>query len=128
SAANAASLRRGMRHRGLRTSRGGELPPDLLSVGVVGFTPPAPVVAEPEPVAASAPAPEVEAPAAEAPAAAPRSRSRRGGKSGRRTSKATVASGAESDAPAAKPRRSRGGGRAKKKAAEPTSPPAGGEG
>ncbi|HEX6806549.1 MAG TPA: NYN domain-containing protein [Gemmatimonadaceae bacterium] len=130
SAANAASLRRGMRHRGMRTSRGGELPPDLLSVGVVGLAPAAAVVAEPEPVVASAPAPEAEASAAEAPAAPPRSRSRRGGKSGARgrTSKATAAVAAGSDAPAAKPRRSRGGGRAKKKAAEPTTPPVGGEG
>src|SRR6476661_8071008 len=36
SAANAASLRRGMRGRG----RGGELPPELLSLGVVGSTAP----------------------------------------------------------------------------------------
>jgi len=128
SAANAASLRRGMRHRGLRTSRGGELPPDLLSVGVVGVTPT--VVAEPEPVAESAPAAEAEPPAAEAPAAAPRSRSRRGGKSGARsrTSKTAVAAADESPTPSAKPRRPRGGGRAKKKAAEPTTPSVGGEG
>jgi len=128
SAANAASLRRGMRHRGLRTSRGGELPPDLLSVGVVGVTPT--VVAEPEPVAESAPAAEAEPPAAVAPAAAPRSRSRRGGKSGARsrTSKTAVAAADESPTPAAKPRRPRGGGRAKKKAAEPTTPSVGGEG
>ena len=128
SAANAASLRRGMRHRGLRTSRGGELPPDLLSVGVVGLTPT--VVAEPEPVAESVPAAEAEPPAVEAPAAAPRSRNRRGGKSGARsrTSKTAVAAGDESQTAAAKPRRPRGGGRAKKKAAEPTTPSVGGEG
>jgi hypothetical protein len=117
-----------MRHRGLRTSRGGELPPDLLSVGVVGLTPT--VVAEPEPIAESAPAAEAEPPAAEAPAAAPRSRGRRGGKSGARsrTSKTAVAAGDELQTPAAKPRRSRAGGRAKKKTAEPTTPSVGGEG
>ncbi len=125
SAANAASLRRGMRHRGLRTSRGGELPPDLLSVGVVG-APPAPSLAEPEPVAENAPMAEAEAPAA-GPAATPRPRGRKSAARGR-TSKTPVAAAAGSDAPAAKPRRPRGGGRAKKKAAEPTTPSGGGEG
>jgi uncharacterized LabA/DUF88 family protein len=127
SAANAASLRRGMRHRGLRTSRPGELPPDLLSVGVVGATTPTP---EPE-AAVEAFAPE-EAPAPAEPetAAAPRRpRGRRGGKAAARprTSKATAAVAETAEAPA-KPRRPRGGtGRARKKAA-PAPPSAGGEG
>ena len=45
-AATAASLRRGIRHRGIRTSRPTELPPGLLALGVVaahgGAAPPAP--------------------------------------------------------------------------------------
>jgi len=72
SAANAASLRRGMRGRG----RGGEMPPELLNLGVVGHTPvessaplamSAPTLvleAEPEPEAAPAPAKRGRAPAA----------------------------------------------------------------
>lgn len=124
SAANAASLRRGMRHRGLRASRPGELPPDLLSVGVVGVTSPTP---EPE-AAVEAFAPEEPEAPVEAEAAPRRPRGRRGGKSvaRARTSKATAAVAETVEAPA-KPRRPRGGGRARKKAA-PTSPPAGGEG
>src|SRR6185312_8729813 len=82
SVANAASLRRGMRHRGLRTSRAGELPPDLFSVGVVGLTPAEPEAA-PEPVAEAAPEAGTEAAAETAPARRPRGR--RGGKSGART-------------------------------------------
>jgi uncharacterized protein (TIGR00288 family) len=65
SAANAASLRRGMRGRG----RGGELPPELLSLGVVGSS--APRENNTPPAATSAPAlvlevqsaPEVSTPA-----------------------------------------------------------------
>jgi len=123
SVANAASLRRGMRHRGLRTSRPGELPPDLLTVGVVGVTAPTP---EPE-AAVEAFAPEEPAAPAEAEAAPRRPRGRRGGKSGvrARTSKATAAVAETAEAPA-KPRRPRGGGRARKKAVPP--PSAGGEG
>ena len=66
SAANAASLRRGMRGRG----RGGEMPPELMNLGVVGSTAPAESVA---PLATSAPSlvleaePEDEAEAAPAP-------------------------------------------------------------
>jgi hypothetical protein len=63
SAANAASLRRGMRGRG----RGGEMPPELMNLGVIGHTAPvesapaasAPALVledEPEPVAKKAPA------------------------------------------------------------------------
>jgi len=127
SAANAASLRRGMRHRGLRPSRAGELPPDLLSVGVVGLTP-----AEPEPADQPAAEPEAQPPA-EAPADAAttrRSRGRRGGKSAprARAAKAPVAATAEPEAPAAKPRRTRTRGGARKKTAQPAPPAAGGEG
>jgi uncharacterized LabA/DUF88 family protein len=124
SAANAASLRRGMRHRGLRASRPGELPPDLLSVGVVGVTAPTP---EPEAAVEAFAPEEPEAPAETETDKPPRRpRGRRGGKSGvrARTSKATAAV-AEIAAPS-KPRRPRGGGRARKKAAPP--PSAGGEG
>jgi len=126
SAANAASLRRGMRHRGLRTSRPGELPPDLLSVGVVGATSP---TFEPE-AAVEAFAPEEPAAGdAKTEAAPPRPRGRRAGKAAprARTSKATAAVAESAVSPAAKPRRPRGGGRARKKAA-PTPPSGGGEG
>ncbi|HEX5178631.1 MAG TPA: NYN domain-containing protein [Gemmatimonadaceae bacterium] len=126
SVANAASLRRGMRHRGLRTSRAGELPPDLFSVGVVGLTPAEPEAA-PEPAAEAVPEAGTEAVADTAPARRPRGR--RAGKSGARTRGKTAtaaAAPAQTEAPA-KPRRS-GGGRARKKTAEPTAPPAGGEG
>ena len=126
SVANAASLRRGMRHRGLRTSRAGELPPDLLSVGVVGLTPVEPEPA-PEPVAEPVPPADTEAAADTPPARRPRGR--RGGKSGARTrgkTAAAAAAPAQTEAPA-KPRRSPRG-RARKKTAEPTAPPAGGEG
>jgi hypothetical protein len=72
SAANAASLRRGMRGRG----RGGEMPPELLNLGVVGSTTPVEAAApaatgpalvldvEPEPEVKSAPAKRGRAPAA----------------------------------------------------------------
>ncbi|HSC33365.1 MAG TPA: NYN domain-containing protein [Gemmatimonadaceae bacterium] len=126
SVANAASLRRGMRHRGLRTSRAGELPPDLLSVGVVGLTPVEPEPA-PEPVAEPVPPADTEDAADTPPARRPRGR--RGGKSGARTrgkTAAAAAAPAQTEAPA-KPRRSPRG-RARKKTAEPTAPPAGGEG
>ncbi|HKV50844.1 MAG TPA: hypothetical protein VJO52_06545, partial [Gemmatimonadaceae bacterium] len=116
---NAASLRRGMRHRGLRTSRPGELPPDLLSVGVVGVTAPTP---EPE-AAVEAFAPEEPEAPAKVEAAPRRPRGRKSG-ARTRTSKATAAV-AETAAPS-KPRRPRGGARARKKPAPP--PAAGGEG
>src|SRR6185312_11135795 len=98
SAANAASLRRGMRHRGLRTSRPGELPPDLLSVGVVGATSPTP---EPEAAVEEFAPEEAPTPAEPETAAAPRRpRGRRGGKSAARprTSKATAAVAETGDA------------------------------
>jgi hypothetical protein len=73
SVANAASLRRGMRGRG----RGGEMPPELLNLGVIGSTAPAAIAApssgpalvlesepESEPEAKAAPAKRGRAPAA----------------------------------------------------------------
>jgi len=97
SAANAASLRRGMRGRG----RGGEMPPELLNLGVIGgHTPaeisapvPAPPLAlvpelEPEPEAKAAPAKR----AGRAPAA----------KSARAKKSASTAASGEKAAPKAK--------------------------
>jgi ribonuclease E len=128
-AAHAASLRRGIRQRGMRTSRPVELPPELLSVGVVE-APPVRTPAEPPAAAAPAAPTEEDAP-------------RRGGR-GRRAAKTSARRGrgkrepaaaesapaehapaestpaAAAPAPAAKKRRSR----ARKKSTAPT----GGEG
>jgi uncharacterized protein (TIGR00288 family) len=94
SAANAASLRRGMRGRG----RGGEMPPELMNLGVVGSTTPA--VSEP---VSSGPAlvldaePEAEVAVKSAPA-------KRGRAPAAKTARAkkTAAASAEKSAPKAK--------------------------
>ena len=104
SAANAASLRRGMRGRG----RGGELPPELLSLGVIGST--APRASEVAP-AASAPAlvlevgaePEASTPA---PSSAPAKRGRAPAKTARAKKTGTPAA-ASAEKSAAKPKRPR---------------------
>jgi uncharacterized protein (TIGR00288 family) len=108
SAANAASLRRGMRGRG----RGGELPPELLSIGVIGSS--------------AAPTVDVVAPAASAPnlvlevqqepepsTPAPAKRGRAAAKGAR--AKKTAAPAAAAEKPAAKSKRPR----AKKTAGTP---------
>jgi len=104
SAANAASLRRGMRGRG----RGGELPPELLSLGVVGSATPRENNGVP---AASAPALvlEVEAgPKADTPAppAAPAKRGRAPAKTAR-AKKSAAPAAASVEKSAAKPKRPR---------------------
>jgi uncharacterized LabA/DUF88 family protein len=99
SAANAASLRRGMRGRG----RGGEMPPELLSLGVIGSTtpeesspPPLALVAEPEPE-----------PEAKAKAAAPAKRGRAPAVKTARAKKTAAPSAASGEKSAAKPKRAR---------------------
>jgi hypothetical protein len=104
SAANAASLRRGMRGR----VRGGELPPELLSLGVIGS--PAPVDNN-SATASSVPALvlEVEAePEAStaAPAAAPAKRGRAPAKTAR-AKKTGAPAAASAEKSAAKPKRPR---------------------
>ncbi len=96
SAQNAASLRRGIRSRG----RGGELPPELLSVGVIGSS--SPMVAE---VAPAPPALVLELEAEpEQEAAAPAKRGRAPAKTPRAKKTAAPAS---SEKAAAKPKRPR---------------------
>jgi hypothetical protein len=97
SAANAASLRRGMRGRG----RGGEMPPELLSLGVIGSTspeesspPPLALVAEPEPEP-------------EAKTAAPAKRGRAPAAKTARAKKTAAPSAASGEKSAAKPKRAR---------------------
>jgi hypothetical protein len=105
SAATAASFRRGMRSRGGRTSGAMELPPELLSLGVVDFGAPAvpDETIEREPVA-------VDALGAGSPAE-------------------SIVPEAIPDEPAQKPRRpARGRKTAKKGKAEATAAPAGAEG
>jgi len=100
SAANAASLRRGMRGRG----RGGELPPELLSIGVIGSSA-APTVDVVTP-AASAPNLVLEVqqePEASTPA--PAKRGRAAAKGAR--AKKTAAPAASAEKPAAKSKRPR---------------------
>jgi uncharacterized LabA/DUF88 family protein len=104
SAANAASLRRGMRGRG----RGGELPPELLSLGVIGSTVPrgndvAPAAAAPALVLDVKAAPEASAPAA---VAAPAKRGRAPAKTARAKKTGTPAA-ASAEKPAAKAKRPR---------------------
>jgi hypothetical protein len=98
SAANAASLRRGMRGRG----RGGEMPPELLNLGVIGSTTPAESFA---PLATSAPALVLEAepePESE-PAPAQKKRGRApAAKTARAKKAAPAAAAAEKAAPKAK--------------------------
>ena len=104
SAANAASLRRGMRGR----VRGGELPPELLSLGVIGSAAPRANEAAP---AASSPAlvidvqaePEASTPA---PSAAPAKRGRAPAKTAR-AKKTTAPAAASAEKSAAKPKRPR---------------------
>ncbi len=125
SAATAASFRRGMRSRGGRTSGAMELPPELLSLGVVDFGTPA-VPDEPidrEPGAAGAlraggAPPESIAPeaAADEPAAKPRQAPRP--RKTARKGKSEPAASAASESSAAKSKRRRPPrGRAKKPAA-----------
>ena len=125
SAAAAASFRRGIRARGRRASGAVELPPELLSLGVVDFGAPA-VPDEPAPRAAApadvdleedAPAEAIEPEAT--PAEAPAKKTRRGGR-GRRPSgktKAAAAADADTAAPAKAKRGRTPRGRAKKPAA-----------
>jgi uncharacterized protein (TIGR00288 family) len=137
SATNAASLRRGMRHRGMRAGRPGEPPPDLLSVGVVET--PAVAVAAAEPAVPLPPPDEMPdestAPVSVPEKAAPRrARGHRGGKakSPARGSKSAAAGAAAAQSKggtavgpataAAAPAKSRRP-RARKKAATP--PPSG---
>jgi uncharacterized protein (TIGR00288 family) len=104
SAANAASLRRGMRGRG----RGGEMPPELLNLGIVHAGVPVlklvttPAVAQ-APIAA--PVSESAAAPAAATAAAPAKRARRATTKTARTKKAAAPAAATEKA--AKPRRPR---------------------
>jgi uncharacterized LabA/DUF88 family protein len=104
SAANAASLRRGMRGRG----RGGELPPELLSLGVVG----SPALRENNVApAASAPALVLEAetePEASTPEA-PATRAKRGRAPAKtaRAKKTAAPAAASAEKSAAKPKRPR---------------------
>jgi uncharacterized protein (TIGR00288 family) len=125
SAATAASFRRGMRSRGGRTSGAMELSPELLSLGVVDFGPPAvpDEIVDREPGAAGAlragAAPESIVPdaAAEAPAQKPRRapRGRKTAKKGKADAPETPAGAATAAAKAKRRRPPRG--RAKKPAA-----------
>ncbi len=125
SAATAASFRRGMRSRGGRTSGAMELPPELLSLGVVDFGTPA-VPDEPidrEPGAAGAlraggAPPESIAPeaAADEPAAKPR-RAPRPRKTARKGKSEPAASAASESSAAKSKRRRPPRGRAKPPAA-----------
>ena len=123
SAATAASFRRGMRSRGGRTSGAMELPPELLSLGVVDFGAPAvpDELSHREPGAEIGAPPEVIVPdaAPEEPAVKPR-RGARGrktaAKKGRAESAAPAAPSDAAAAPKAKRRRPPRG-RAKKPAA-----------
>jgi uncharacterized protein (TIGR00288 family) len=121
SAATAASFRRGMRSRGGRASGAVELPPELLSLGVVDFGAPAvpdeTIDREPE-LGLDAPAETIVPEAApEDPAQKPR-RPARGRKTAKKGKSETTggAAAAESAAPKAKRRRPPRG-RAKKPAA-----------
>ena len=105
SAANAASLRRGMRGRG----RGGEMPPELLNLGVVGTTSPAQSSA-----AAVALVLEAEPEAEEEVAPAPKKRGRAPAAKSARAKKAAPAAAAAEKKAAPKAKRPR----AKKAATE----------
>jgi hypothetical protein len=125
SAAAAASFRRGIRSRGRRASGAVELPPELLSLGVVDFGVPA---VPDEPSAREAPLAEVDeiesappetiVPEATPSAVAPK-KARRGGRARRPSgkTKAAPAVAAESAAPAKAKRGRSARGRAKKPAA-----------
>ncbi|MEO6211761.1 MAG: NYN domain-containing protein [Gemmatimonadaceae bacterium] len=101
SAANAASLRRGMRGRG----RGGEMPPELMNLGVIGGTAPADVRAQAASVA-QAPAPQLELEAEPAPAPKAKAAAKRGrapaAKTARAKKTAPAAAAGEKAAPKAK--------------------------
>jgi len=101
SASHAASLRRGIRPRGARPGRGGELPPELLSIGVVEPARPA----EPEPAAAAAePEPDfVVEIAPPAPAAPGKKATARKGRGTRATKKAATKKTAAAAPPAPEP-------------------------
>jgi uncharacterized protein (TIGR00288 family) len=125
SAAAAASFRRGIRARGRRASGAVELPPELLSLGVVDFGAPA-VPDEPAPRAAApadvdldegAPAEALEPETA--PPEAPAKKTGRGGRGRRPSAKTKAAAAADADIAApAKAKRGRSPrGRAKKPAA-----------
>jgi len=110
SAANAQALRRGMRQRGVGRGRLAELPPELLTVGVVDLSPESPT-------AAAAPDAEVAMPTADE-VEAPRARGRRGKTAGTKRARGKRAASASGTATAeATPRLRRGGAR-KKAAAE----------
>src|SRR6185437_7167217 len=94
SAANAASLRRGMRGRG----RGGELPPELLNLGVVDSSGTPQATPVPALILEATPEPEAEI-------VAPAKRGR-AAKTARAKKPASVAA-ASAEKPAAKPRRPR---------------------
>ena len=122
SAATAASFRRGMRSRGGRTSGAMELPPELLSLGVVDFGAPAVpdemIEREPEAGAEAPPQSAASEAAPEEPAAKPR-RGTRGRKTARKgkSEATTPAAQSEAAAPAKAKRRRPPRGRAKKPAA-----------
>ncbi len=127
SAATAASFRRGMRSRGGRTSGATELPPELLSLGVVDFGAPAvpDAVTERAPSAAAAlraagAPPESIVPEARPEEPAPKARRpARGRKTARKSKADSSTAAAESAAvtPAKAKRRRPPRGRAKKPAA-----------
>jgi uncharacterized protein (TIGR00288 family) len=127
SAAAAASFRRGIRARGGRPSGAMELPPELLSLGVVDFGPPAipeeSVVREPG-AGLGAPPESIIPPAQRAPAApvdAPSEKPRRSGRRRKTTGKKDQAPEVAPDAESARaPKAKRGRsprGRAKRPAA-----------
>ena len=122
SAATAASFRRGMRSRGGRTSGAMELPPELLSLGVVDFGAPAvpdePIDSESGPDVEAPPAGTAPEAASEEPAPKAR-RGARGRKTARKSKSESTAPAAQSEAaaPAKAKRRRPPRGRAKKPAA-----------
>ena len=127
SAAAAASFRRGIRARGGRVSGAAELPPELLSLGVVDFGAPAvpdePASREAIPAdvdLAEGALPENIVPDA-ASAEAPAKKTRRGGRGGRTSTKTKAVSAGAANADSAAPAKAKRGrssrGRAKKPAA-----------
>ncbi|HEX6535113.1 MAG TPA: NYN domain-containing protein [Gemmatimonadaceae bacterium] len=143
SAANAAALRRGIRPRG---RRGGELPPELLAIGVVESPPivdlrnpsTEPVSGAPEPATAAEPAagPVADTAAAENPRAERAPRRGRGGKTaktatrgrGRKTAAKNGAAAAPAAPPEAKPEEAAPPKPRRSRARKKTAASAGGEG